>query len=66
MNNKLLPTAAVERVVRAAGADRVSATASEELAKVLAESRPIHSECISFPCDTIIGLAFRCLDLGYH
>ncbi|MCD4767559.1 MAG: histone family protein [Methanosarcinales archaeon] len=37
MKDKLLPTAAVERVIRAAGAHRVSATASEELAKLLEE-----------------------------
>ena len=37
MKDKILPTAAVERVIRAAGAHRVSATASEELAKHLEE-----------------------------
>ena len=37
MKDKLLPTAAVERVIRAAGANRVSATASEELGKHLEE-----------------------------
>jgi histone H3/H4 len=35
MKLNLLPAAAVERLIRAAGAHRVSATASEELAKHL-------------------------------
>lgn len=37
MKDRILPTAAVERVIRAAGAHRVSATASEALARHLEE-----------------------------
>lgn len=37
MKDRIIPTAPVERVIRAAGAHRVSATASEALAKHLEE-----------------------------
>jgi histone H3/H4 len=37
MKDRIVPTAPVERLIRAAGAHRVSATASEALAKHLEE-----------------------------
>jgi len=52
MKNKVIPTAPIERLIRAAGAERVSASGSEALAR--------HLE------DYGIGIAIRAIRLANH